>query len=128
MQLMRGENRSENRQQEISFISRSIKGLARELDIPILALSQLSRQVDSRQDKRPMLSDLRESGSIEQDADIVVFIYRDDVYNPESEFPNIAEIIVAKHRSGPTGTINAFFRKNLAQFVDLESATHTLDY
>jgi replicative DNA helicase len=128
MQLMRGESRSENRQQEISFISRSIKGLARELDIPILALSQLSRQVDSRQDKRPMLSDLRESGSIEQDADIVVFIYRDDVYNPESEFPNIAEIIVAKHRSGPTGTINAFFRKNLAQFVDLESATHTLDY
>ena len=128
MQLMRGGTRNENRQQEISFISRSIKGIARELNIPVLALSQLSRQVESRHDKRPMLSDLRESGSIEQDADVVLFIYRDDVYNPETEFPNIAEIIVAKHRSGPTGIFSVYFKKHLAQFVDLEVRTQPLDY
>ncbi len=128
LQLMRGGTRNENRQQEISFISRSIKGLARELNIPILALSQLSRQVESRHDKRPMLSDLRESGSIEQDADVVLFIYRDDVYNPETEFPNIAEIIVSKHRSGPTGVFSVYFKKQLAQFVDLEVNTQPLDY
>lgn len=128
LQLMRGDNRSENRQQEISFISRSIKALARELNIPILALSQLSRQVESRHDKRPMLSDLRESGSIEQDADVVLFIYRDDVYNPDTEFPNIAEIIVSKHRSGPTGIFSVYFKKNLAQFVDLEVRTQPLEY
>jgi replicative DNA helicase len=120
LQLMSGGTRSENRQQEISFISRSIKGLARELNIPILALSQLSRQVESRADKRPLLSDLRESGSIEQDADVVLFIYRDEVYNPDTEFPNIAEIIVSKHRSGPTGIFSVYFKKHLAQFVDLE--------
>lgn len=128
LQLMRGDYRSENRQQEISFISRSIKGLARELNIPILALSQLSRQVESRHDKRPMLSDLRESGSIEQDADIVMFIYRDEVYNENSEFPNIAELIIAKHRSGPTGKLSVFFKKQLAQFMDLEVTSHSLDY
>jgi len=128
LQLMRGDSRSENRQQEISFISRSIKALARELNIPILALSQLSRQVESRHDKRPMLSDLRESGSIEQDADVVLFIYRDDVYNPDSEFPNIAEIIVSKHRSGPTGIFSVYFKKHLAQFVDLEVQTQPLEY
>ncbi len=128
LQLMRGGTRNENRQQEISFISRSIKGIARELNIPVLALSQLSRQVESRHDKRPMLSDLRESGSIEQDADIVLFIYRDDVYNPDTEFPNIAEIIVAKHRSGPTGVFSVYFKKQLAQFVDLEVRTQPLDY
>jgi replicative DNA helicase len=128
LQLMRGDSRSENRQQEISFISRSIKGLARELNIPILALSQLSRQVESRHDKRPMLSDLRESGSIEQDADVVLFIYRDEIYNPDTEFPNIAEIIVSKHRSGPTGIFSVYFKKNLAQFVDLEVRTQPLDY
>jgi replicative DNA helicase len=128
LQLMRGDNRSENRQQEISFISRSIKALARELNIPILALSQLSRQVESRHDKRPMLSDLRESGSIEQDADVVLFIYRDDMYNPDTEFPNIAEIIVSKHRSGPTGIFSVYFKKNLAQFVDLEVRTQPLEY
>jgi len=128
LQLMRGDSRSENRQQEISYISRSIKALARELNIPILALSQLSRQVESRHDKRPMLSDLRESGSIEQDADVVLFIYRDDVYNPDSELPNIAEIIVSKHRSGPTGIFSVYFKKHLAQFVDLEVQTQPLEY
>jgi len=127
LQLMRGGTRNENRQQEISFISRSIKALARELNIPILALSQLSRQVESRHDKRPMLSDLRESGSIEQDADVVLFIYRDDVYNPDTEFPNIAEIIVGKHRSGPTGIFSVYFKKHLAQFVDLEVRTQPLE-
>jgi replicative DNA helicase len=128
LQLMRGGSRNENRQQEISFISRSIKALARELNIPVLALSQLSRQVESRHDKRPMLSDLRESGSIEQDADVVLFIYRDEVYNPDSEFPNIAEIIVSKHRSGPTGIFSVYFKKHLAQFVDLEVRKQPLEY
>ena len=121
LQLMRGEFRSDgNRVQEISYISRSLKSLARELNIPLVALSQLSRAVESRQDKRPMLSDLRESGSIEQDADVVAFVYRDVEYNLDTEFPNIAEIRVSKHRSGPTGVIHAFFRKELAQFENLE--------
>ena len=121
LQLMRGEFRSDgNRVQEISYISRSLKSLARELNIPLVALSQLSRAVESRHDKRPMLSDLRESGSIEQDADVVAFVYRDVEYNPDTEFPNIAEIRVSKHRSGPTGVIHAFFRKELAQFENLE--------
>lgn len=128
MQLMRGDSKSENRQQEISYISRSIKALARELNIPILALSQLSRAVESRQDKRPILSDLRESGSIEQDADIVLFIYRDDVYNPDSEFPNVAEIIVSKHRSGPTGVFSAYYKKHLCQFVGLDTRTEPLEF
>lgn len=129
LQLMRGssQGRNENRQQEISFISRSIKSLARELNVPILALSQLSRQVESRHDKRPMLSDLRESGSIEQDADVVLFIYRDEVYNPDTEFPNIAELIVSKHRSGPTGIFSVYFKKHLAQFVDLEVRIQPLE-
>ncbi len=127
LQLMRGDFQSENRQQEISFISRSIKSLARELNIPVLALSQLSRQVESRHDKRPMLSDLRESGSIEQDADVVMFVYRDDVYNPDTEYPNIAEIIVGKHRSGPTGIFSVYFKKHLAQFVDLEIKRQPLE-
>jgi replicative DNA helicase len=128
LQLMRGDFRSENRQQEISFISRSLKALARELNIPVLSLSQLSRQVESRHDKRPMLSDLRESGSIEQDADVVMFIYRDEVYNQDTEFPNIAEIILSKHRSGPTGIFSVYFKKHLAQFVDLEVRRQPLDY
>lgn len=126
LQLMRGDFRSENRQQEISLISRSVKALARELNIPILALSQLSRGVESRTDKRPILADLRESGAIEQDADVVMFVYRDDVYNPETKLPNVAEIIIGKHRSGPTGTVQLYFKRHLAQFVTL--TTKTMDY
>ncbi len=121
LQLMRGAGRTENRVQEISQISRSLKALARELRVPVLALSQLSRQVESRHDKRPMLSDLRESGSIEQDADVVMFIYRDEVYNKETEKPNIAEIIVAKHRNGPTGMVELRFVRENAKFSNLET-------
>lgn len=123
MQLMSGAaggGRNENRQQEISYISRSLKTLARELNVPVIALSQLSRAVESRADKRPMLSDLRESGSIEQDADVVLFIYRDDYYDENSERQNIADILVAKHRHGATGSVSLYFHKELTQFVDLE--------
>jgi replicative DNA helicase len=127
LQLMQGDNRSENRQQEITFISRAIKSLARELNIPVLALSQLSRAVENRHDKRPILSDLRESGAIEQDADVVLFLYRDDVYNPDSKFPNIAEIIIAKHRHGPTGVFSAYFKKQICQFIDLEDRTQAFE-
>jgi replicative DNA helicase len=127
LQLMRGDLRSDNRVQEISFISRSLKGLARELNIPLVALSQLSRAVEARHDKRPMLSDLRESGSIEQDADVVVFVYRDEIYNPDTEFPSIAELRVGKHRSGPTGIFSVYFKKELAQFVDLEVRRERVD-
>jgi replicative DNA helicase len=105
--------------QEISYISRGLKALARELNVPVVAASQLSRAVEQRSDKRPVLSDLRESGSIEQDADVVMFIYRDDVYDPQSERKNVAEIIVAKHRNGPTGSVELFFRNQLAQFMPL---------
>jgi replicative DNA helicase len=130
MQLMSGQTgaRNENRQQEISYISRSLKSLARELNVPVIALSQLSRAVESRSDKRPMLSDLRESGSIEQDADVVLFIYRDDYYNEDSEQQNIADVIVAKHRHGSTGTVSLYFRKELTQFRDLEIQRTELDY
>jgi replicative DNA helicase len=119
LQLMQG-RRSENRVQEISDISRGLKGLARELDIPVLALSQLSRAVESRTDHRPLLSDLRESGSIEQDADIVMFIYREDVYDPDTDKKGIAEVIVAKHRNGPTDTVHLRFFNRTARFADLE--------
>lgn len=111
---------SENRQQEVSEISRTLKHLARELDVPIIALSQLSRGVEQRQDKRPMMSDLRESGSIEQDADIVAFLYRDDYYDKESEKKNIIEIIIAKQRNGPVGTVELVFLKQFNKFVNYD--------
>ena len=120
LQLMSGSNgRSSSRQQEVSDISRSLKALARELNVPVIALSQLSRAVEQRDDKRPMLSDLRESGAIEQDADVVMFIYRDDYYNKESEKKNIAEIIVAKQRNGPVGTVELAWRPQYTQFGNL---------
>jgi replicative DNA helicase len=127
LQLMRGDFRSENRVQEISSISRALKGLARELNVPILALSQLSRGVEARTDKRPILSDLRESGALEQDADVVIFIYRDELYNENTERKNLADIIVAKHRNGPTGTVTLFFKKELAQFREAEVRRREID-
>jgi len=122
LQLMQGgtgSSRSENRQQEISEISRSLKALARELKVPVVALSQLSRGVESRQVKKPMLSDLRESGSLEQDADIVAFLYREDYYEPETENKNITDVIIAKHRNGPVDSIQLFFHKQFTKFSDL---------
>src|SRR5699024_12112817 len=119
--LIQGNVRSnENRQQEVSEISRSLKALARELNVPLIALSQLSRGVEQRQDKRPMMSDLRESGSIEQDAGIVGFLYRDDYYDSESEQQNIIEIIISKQRNGPTHTVELAFVKEYNKFVDLD--------
>ncbi|NPV89209.1 MAG: replicative DNA helicase [Firmicutes bacterium] len=117
LQLMQATRRAENRTQEISEISRSLKSLARELDVPVLALSQLSRAVEQTSDKRPNLSHLRESGALEQDSDIVMFIYREDYYLPNSERPNIADIIVAKHRNGPTGSIELYFHKEFTRFT-----------
>jgi replicative DNA helicase len=124
LQLMQGSGMSnrghENRVQEVSEISRGLKGLARELNVPVLALAQLSRAVESRTEKKPQLSDLRESGSIEQDADIVMFIYREDVYNPDTERKNIADIIVAKHRNGPIGQVSLYFQAAQTRYRDLE--------
>ncbi|MBS8265386.1 replicative DNA helicase [Mesobacillus boroniphilus] len=122
LQLILGSGRAgENRQQEVSEISRSLKQLARELQVPVIALSQLSRGVEQRQDKRPMMSDIRESGSIEQDADIVAFLYRDDYYDKESEDKNIIEIIIAKQRNGPVGTVKLAFVKEYNKFVNIEN-------
>ena len=122
LQLMTGagKRKSDSRQQEISDISRSLKVMARDLNVPVIALSQLSRAVESRPDKRPMLSDLRESGAIEQDADIVMFIYRDEYYNPDSEKKGVAEVIVAKQRSGPTGPVELAWLSQYTKFGNLE--------
>lgn len=120
LQLMEG-SRTENRVQEISEISRSLKSLAKELNIPVLALSQLSRSVESRPNKIPILADLRDSGSIEQDADVVMFIYRDDYYKEKSSKPNVADIFIAKHRNGPTGRIELYFNMARASFTNYES-------
>ena len=120
LQLMTGSGRTESRQQEISDISRSLKALARELSVPVVALSQLSRAVEQRPDHRPMMSDLRESGAIEQDADVVMFIYRDDYYNKESEMKGISEIIIAKQRNGPIGTVNLAWLPEYTKFANLE--------
>jgi replicative DNA helicase len=108
----------ESRTQEVSEISRGIKALAKELNVPVIAISQLSRKSEERTDKRPMMSDLRESGAIEQDADLVVFVYRDDVYHPDSEYKGTAEIIVSKHRNGPIGMIRLTFSGQFARFDD----------
>lgn len=118
LQLMGGETRNDNRVQEVSYISRSLKVLARELNVPVLTAAQLSRAVEQRADKRPVLSDLRESGSLEQDADIVMFIYRPDQYEKDTQKQNVAEIIVAKHRNGPVGSVELIFRPQLAKFED----------
>jgi replicative DNA helicase len=129
LQLMTaGDMRSESRVQEVSYISRSLKGLARELDVPLVAISQLSRAVEQRTEKRPILADLRASGSLEQDADVVMFIYRDELYDPETEIPGVAEIIIAKHRNGPTGNIELVFRDHLAQFVDAATRREPIEF
>ncbi|MFY9176999.1 MAG: replicative DNA helicase [Caldicoprobacterales bacterium] len=118
LQLMSGRGRAENRQQEISEISRSLKALARELSVPVVTLSQLSRAPEARTDHRPMLSDLRESGAIEQDADLVAFLYRDEYYNPDTEKKNIAEVIIAKQRNGPTGTVELVWLGQYTKFAN----------
>lgn len=120
LQLMSGRGKAESRQQEVSEISRSLKALARELQIPVVAISQLSRGPETRRDHRPMLSDLRESGAIEQDADLVVFLYRDEYYNPNTEKQNIAEAIIAKQRNGPTGTIELVWLGQYTKFASYE--------
>jgi replicative DNA helicase len=125
LQLMQGRPDAESRQQEISDISRSLKSLAKELKVPILALSQLSRAVENRTDKKPVLADLRESGAIEQDADVVIFIYRDEVYNPDTEDKGIAHIMVKKHRNGPTGDVSLTFLDKYAKFADFSDREQT---
>ncbi len=119
LQLMTSHQRVESRQQEIAEISRSLKLLAKELDIPVIALAQLNRGVELREDKRPRLADLRESGAIEQDADVVMFLYRDEVYNPESPERGTAEVIVSKHRNGPTGVARLAFLSQYTRFANM---------
>ncbi len=119
LQLMEGRGRTESRQQEISEISRSLKILAKEINVPIIALSQLSRSAEARSDHRPVLSDLRESGAIEQDADLVMFLYRDDYYHPDTEKKNIAEIIIAKNRNGSTGISELVWLGQYTTFANL---------
>ncbi len=126
LQLMNGSGKNENRQQEISNISRALKGLARELDVPVVALSQLSRAVEQRKPPKPMLSDLRESGAIEQDADLVCFLYRDEYYNPESEKRGQAEVIIAKQRNGSVGTVNLSWLGQYTKFANLERTYNDL--
>jgi replicative DNA helicase len=120
LQLMKGRPGIRSREQEISDISRNLKGLAKELEVPVIALSQLNRGVESRPNKRPLLSDLRESGAIEQDADIIMFVYRDEYYNEDSEDKGIAEVILGKHRSGSTGTCKLRFFKQWTRFDNLQ--------
>ena len=119
LQLMRASGAVDNRVEQIGQISRGLKTLARELQVPVIALSQLNRGVEQRTDKRPVLSDLRESGSLEQDSDLVIFVYRDEYYNDDSDQQGLAEIILAKHRNGPTGTEKLSFLKRYAKFADL---------
>ena len=116
MQLMSGSKRTENRQQEVSQISRELKALAKEMQVPVIALSQLSRAPEARNPPRPMMSDLRESGSIEQDADVVTFIYREDYYKPSEENAGLAELIISKQRNGPTGAVKLAFLKEFTRF------------
>ena len=125
LQLMSSGNRVENRVQEVSYISRNLKVMARELNVPVLAAAQLSRAVEQRADKEPQLSDLRESGSLEQDADIVMFIHRPEIYEKDTLKQNLAQIKIAKHRNGPVGTIELIFRSSLAKFEN--AATQVVD-
>ena len=118
LQLLTSERKRDSKIQEVSDISRQLKILAKELDIPVIALAQLSRAVETRQDKRPMLSDLRESGSIEQDADIVMFLYRDEYYNKNTTHKNLTDLIIAKHRNGATGIINLYYHSDFCYFDD----------
>ena len=127
LQLIAGTGKAGSREQEISEISRSLKILAKELEIPVIAISQLSRGAEKREDKRPMLSDLRESGAIEQDADIVMFLYRDDYYNEDSEKKNVAEVIVAKQRSGSTGTVELAWLPSYTKFGNLDRRYYNQD-
>jgi replicative DNA helicase len=120
LQLMEGG--SDNRVQELSRITRSLKGLAREINVPVVALSQLSRAVESRNNKRPMMSDLRESGSIEQDADLIMMLYRDEYYNPDTPERGVAEVIVTKHRNGPTGIVKLLFQAGQTRFVNMQQS------